>query len=296
MPGLGLGRHQQGPREFSITIDHDIPYGLGYIPMADDAQHMARLHREKVRARMFGIPFDYPLHTYTFQLVDYFTRGSEYAPYTEGVDHVSRMVEIQGNQQALGHMCLSTETIKPLEAVIVAPPSPDRASVFSMRFPKEIPDYDLPLDLGDGPDGVIMPNTYMDAMDMISTGRILNVASCGPHSTFDMFGVSMIDSDVVTVYDACTNVMNMIGTSCILDASPLGPRSIFNVFGISILEFDDNEIVATDIIHNIVFVEGASDYVDPPLSFDTMSGFVTRFDDISDGNNDMCIFEYFPVS
>ena len=31
MPGLGLGRRQQGPREFAFTIDHDIPYGLlGY--------------------------------------------------------------------------------------------------------------------------------------------------------------------------------------------------------------------------------------------------------------------------
>ena len=36
--------------------------------------------------------------------------------------------------------------------------------------------------------------------------------------------------------------------------------------------------------------------MDPPLSFDTMSGFVARFDDISDGNNDMSIFEYLLVS
>ena len=37
MPSLGLGHRQQEPREFTITVDHDIPYGLGYIPMADDA-------------------------------------------------------------------------------------------------------------------------------------------------------------------------------------------------------------------------------------------------------------------
>ena len=36
--------------------------------------------------------------------------------------------------------------------------------------------------------------------------------------------------------------------------------------------------------------------MDPPLSFDTMSRFVTRFDDISDGNNDMSIFDYLPMS
>ena len=70
------------------------------------------------------------------------------------------------------------------------------------------------------------------------------------------------------------------------------------MFGISTLEFDDDGLVATDITHAIdithdtIFVEGASDSVDPPLSFDTMSGFITRFDDISNGNNDMCIFEY----
>ena len=34
----------------------------------------------------------------------------------------------------------------------------------------------------------------------------------------------------------------------------------------------------------------------PPLSFDTMFGLVTRFDDISDGNNDMSIFVYLSMS
>ena len=63
------------------------------------------------------------------------------------------------------------------------------------------------------------------------------------------------------------------------------------------LEIDDDDgLIATDIIHNIVSIEGASDSVDPPLSFGTMSRFVTRFDDISDGNNDMSIFEYLPMS
>ena len=61
-------------------------------------------------------------------------------------------------------------------------------------------------------------------------------------------------------------------------------------------EFNGDGLVAIDITHDIVSVEGASDSVDPSFSFDTMSGFITRFDDISDGNNDMSIFEYFLVS
>ena len=63
------------------------------------------------------------------------------------------------------------------------------------------------------------------------------------------------------------------------------------------LEIDDDDgLVATDIIHNTVSIEGASDSMGPPLSFDTMFDFFTRFDDISDGNNDMSIFEYLHVS
>ena len=96
MLGLGLGRRQQGLREFAFTIDHDIPYGLGYTPSKDDARHMAMLCRDRVRAHLSGVPFDYPLHPYTFQSADYFTKGSEHAPHTEGVDHVLKMVEIRG--------------------------------------------------------------------------------------------------------------------------------------------------------------------------------------------------------
>ena len=120
-------------------------------------------------------------------------------------------------------MCLSSKTTEPPEAMIVAPPSPDRASVFSMCFPEEVPDYDLPMDLGEGSDGVILSDTYMDAMDMTGTGRILDIASRGPLSAFDMFGVSMINTDKLTLYDACTDAMDMIGIDRILDASTPRP-------------------------------------------------------------------------
>ena len=43
-------------------------------------------------------------------------------------------------------------------------------------------------------------------------------------------------------------------------------------------------------------IKGASDYVDPHLSFDSMSGFVTHYDDMSvEYNNDISVFEYSPV-
>ena len=99
-------------------------------------------------------------------------------------------------------MCLSFDITEAFDAMIVAPPSPGRASVFSMCFPKETPDYDLPMDLGDGTDGMILPDTYMDEMDMIGTGHILDVALHKLHFAFDMFGVSAINSNDVTLYDA----------------------------------------------------------------------------------------------
>ena len=70
---------------------------------------------------------------------------------------------------------------------------------------------------------MILPDTYMDEMDMIGTDRILDIAPHRPHYSFDMFRVSMIDSDDVTLYDACTDAMDMIDIGCILDASPPGP-------------------------------------------------------------------------
>ena len=150
--------------------------------------------------------------------------------------------------------------------------------------------------LGDDIDGVTLPDTYMDKMDMIDTRCILDIAPHGPYSAFDMFGVSIINTDNVTLYEACTDAVDMIGTCRILDASSPRPRSAFDVFGISMLEFDGDGLVATNITRDTVSVKGASDSIDPPLSFDTMSGFVTRFDDISYGNNDMSIFEYLLVS
>ena len=207
-----------------------------------------------MRARLFGVPFDYPFRPYTFQLVDYFIKGLEHAPCIGGTDHALEIDGIQGIQHALGQMCFSYEAIEAPSAMIIASPSPGRASVFSMCFPEEVLDYDLRMDLGDDTDEVTLPNTYMDEMDMIGIGRIL-------------------------------------------DAAPPRPLSIFYMFGISMLEIDDDDgLVATDIIHNTISVKEAPDSVDPPLSFDTMSGFVTRFDDISDGNNDMSIFKYLPVS
>ena len=58
------------------------------------------------------------------------------------------------------------------------------------------------MDLGDDTDGVTLPDTYKCEMDMIGIGRILDTAPHEPYSTFDMFGVSAIDFEDVTLYYA----------------------------------------------------------------------------------------------
>ena len=63
-------------------------------------------------------------------------------------------------------------------------------------------------------------------------------------------------------------------------------------------EFADDVIVVDELFDGPVGpVEGSSDFVDPPLSFDVLSGFVSRFDDVHDSLfMDLSIFEYLPVS
>ena len=43
MPGLGLERHQHGRSEFITVLDHDPPFGLGFVLVEADFQCMAQL-------------------------------------------------------------------------------------------------------------------------------------------------------------------------------------------------------------------------------------------------------------
>ena len=123
---------------------------------------------------MSGIPFDYPLHPYTFQLVDYFIRGLEYTPRMEGTVHISKANGIQDIQQALGQMHLGIELTKASNAMMVVPPSPDRASVFSMCFPGEFTNNDLLMDPKYVTDGVTPHDSYINEMDKMGIDRILD--------------------------------------------------------------------------------------------------------------------------
>ena len=63
----------------------------------------------------------------------------------------------------------------------------------------------------------------------------------------------------------------MIGTGRILDVALHMPRYVFDMFRFFMLQMDDDDFV-TDGSHNAIFVEGASDYVDPPLFLHYVQG------------------------
>ncbi|RVW68560.1 Transposon Ty3-I Gag-Pol polyprotein [Vitis vinifera] len=188
LPGMGLGRRQQGSSEFIAAIDHDTTFGLGFIPTEADYRHMARLRKERVRARLSHTPFDYPIRPYRMSLTDYFVRGSETRPRLEEIDSVAHTDRETELQHLFHQLQLS-------DGVIVDP-----TEVI---------------------DGVVPHDEYRDEMDMMTGTQTLPVPEL-----------------------------------------PEDDSSLFE------------GIVSP--------VEGASDLVDPPLSFDVLSGFVSRSDDIFD--------------
>ena len=179
------------------------------------------------------------------------------------------------------------------DVMIVAPSSLDRASMFSICFPEVVFYYDILMDTTIDDEGVTLPDVCTHKMDTtIGVGHIIDVVPHGPHSDFNLFEVSVINTDDLTLYDACTDEMDMIGTGHILDAAPHGPCSALDMFEAFMLEIDDDDSI-TVITPDIITIEGASDSMNPPLSFNTMFGFVTRFDDVAGrNNNDMSVFEY----
>ncbi|RVW68713.1 Retrovirus-related Pol polyprotein from transposon 17.6 [Vitis vinifera] len=264
LPGMGLGRRQQGPSEFIAAIDHDTTFGLGFIPTEADYRHMARLRKERVRARLSHTPFDYPIRPYRMSLADYFVRGSETRPRLEEIDsvvHTDRETELQHLFHQLQLSDGAPDTSFPMA---ITPTSPDRASMLSLCFPEEITSDGVIVDPTEVIDGVVPHDEYRDEMDMMTVSQIAGIVQLQPVSAFDMFGVSTIE-----VFE---------GTQTLpVPELPEDDSSLFE------------GIVSP--------VEGASDLVDPPLSFDVLSGFVSRSDDVSVASfMDLSIFEYSPVS
>ena len=85
LPDMGLGRRQHGPSELIAILDHDVPFGLGSIPIEADYKYMARLCKESVRARLTHTPFDYLVRSYSMSLANYFVRAPELQTHSNAI-------------------------------------------------------------------------------------------------------------------------------------------------------------------------------------------------------------------
>ena len=196
-------------------------------------------------------------------MANYFVRGSETRPRLEEIDsvvHKDREIELQN----LFHQLQLSDGAHGASVSMATPTFPDRASMLSLCFPEDITDDRVIVDPTEMIDGVVSHDEYRDEMDMMTVSQITSIVQLQPVSPFDMFGVSTIE---------------------ILERTQTIPIP-------ELLE-DDNSLFEGTISP----VEGASDLVDPPLSFDVLSGFVSRSDDVSVASfMDLSVFEYSPAS
>ena len=140
-------------------------------------------------------------------------------------------------------------------------------SLITLYFPDEIDEHGTFVEVRDIVEGVAPHDEYIDEMLALSLSQIEETVQLRLASSFDIFGVSAIE---------------------LADESLTAPAP----------EPAEDIIVFDDLIDSHVgTTKGVSDFVDSPLSFDVLSGFVSRSDIISDHSSmDFSTFEYLPVS
>ncbi|XP_010652575.1 uncharacterized protein LOC104879867 [Vitis vinifera] len=136
--------------QHSSTVVLDMMRGMTFLP---GTGYMARLRRERVRARLSHTPFDCPIRPYRMSLADYFVRGSEIRPRLGEIDSVVHTDRETDLQHLFHQLQLSDGAPNTSFPMTITPTSPDRASMLSLYFLEEIND-----------DGVIVDSTEMSTM------------------------------------------------------------------------------------------------------------------------------------
>ena len=256
MPGLGLGRRQHGRSEFLTILDHDPPFGFGFVLVEENFRCMAQLHQKRVRSRLHHIPFDYPLRPYSLRLTGYFVRASEPLLHPDGsIDEPTNIQHVKlhqiFSQLHLRGGAPDTST------TLISPPSPGQSSVLTMCFPNEIADYG-------GIDGVMSSNDYdEELLQMV-------ISQPKPDSALSYFRVLTLrddeDAPLASDDDAITDVV-------IVDIA--SPDILGHVVG-------ESDVVDPPLSHVLMLLlSGFVSHFDDVLAFSSM---------------DLSIFEYSPVS
>ena len=143
-----------------------MPFGLGYTPTKADYRYMASIRRERLRARLLHIPFDYPVRPYQMIMTDYFVRAYG-VPWR--LDICPGGSEDGGEiEEFFRQLQLADESASVPTSMLVAPPSPDRASMMILYYPEEIGNHEPSLLFMGVSDGIFLPDDYQDEIAMMS--------------------------------------------------------------------------------------------------------------------------------
>ncbi|RVW60418.1 Transposon Ty3-I Gag-Pol polyprotein [Vitis vinifera] len=232
-----------------------------------DYLYMARLRKERVRARLTRTPFYYPVRPYTRSLADYFVRASEPYASSDGIIRGLSTTQEAELRRLVQQLRLRDGALGPSTSALITPSSPDRTSLMTLFFPDETDEHGTFAEVGGIVEGAAPHDEYIDEMLALSLSQIEKTIQPGLASSFDLFGVFAIE---------------------LAEESLTAPA----------LESAEDLIAFDDLIDSHVgIVEGASDFMDPPLSFDILSGFVSRSDVVFDDSSmDLSMFEYLPAS
>ena len=216
---------------------------------------------------MTHTPFDYPVRPYTMSLVDYFVRASKPLTQSDGIIGGLSTTQEFELQCLVRQLQLSDRAPSTSTSALTALSFPDCMSLITLYFPDEIDKHRTFFEVRDIVDRAAPHDEYINEMLAMSLSQIEEIVQPGLASPFDFFGVSVIE---------------------IAEESLIAPT----------LESPKDVIVGDDLFDgHVSFVEGASDFVDPPLSFDVLSGFVSRSDIVFyHSSMDLSIFEYLPMS
>ena len=261
LPSMGLGRRQHEPNEFMAIPDHDVPFELEFIPIEADYRYMAQLRKKRVRARLTHTPFDYHVRPCTMSLTDYFVRASEPQTPSDGIIGELNAIQEAELQRLIHQLQLSDEALGILTSTLAVSSSPDCMSLMTLYFLDEIDEHRIFFEIRDIIDGFVPHDEYINEMLAISISQIEEIVQPELALAFDLFGMSVIE------------IIEKIQTA-------LAPKVTEDVI-----------VVANLFDGPVGPIEGASDFVDPPPSFDVLSGFVSRSDDVHDSSfMDLIIF------
>ena len=170
--GLGLGHCQHGSKEFIATVGHDTLFDLSFVPTEVDYRYMVLLSKERLKARLLHMPFNYSVRPYRMSLTDYFVRAPEAQMHSERITNglsVDQKIELQClvHQLQLSDRALGTST-----SILVSPPFLDCMSLLTLYFLEETDEYGIFVEIAIMIDGVIPRDEYSDEMLMVDMSKI----------------------------------------------------------------------------------------------------------------------------